>query len=76
MYALQTHLSNWIAVTQKQSVHLVYFTLVVVIKYCLKRTYFRLINLKRKQALLESNLSAIRLMTMIIKQRDKHITLF
>jgi hypothetical protein len=31
-----------------------------------KRTYFHLINLKRKQALLESNLPAIRLMVMII----------
>jgi hypothetical protein len=64
---LQTHLSNWFAVTQKQSAHLVFVYLGGMFLILFKRTYFYLINLKRKRALLESNPPAIRLMTMIIE---------
>ncbi|MDQ4101651.1 MAG: hypothetical protein M3115_05645, partial [Thermoproteota archaeon] len=53
---LQTHLSNWFAVTQEQSAHL---GLLLPLWYVLKN-YFYLINLKRKRALLESNLPAIK----------------
>ena len=59
---LQTHLSNWFAVTQKQSAHSCLLPAVVCFLILFKRAYFYLINLKRKRALLESNLPAIRLM--------------
>jgi hypothetical protein len=59
---LQTHLSNLVAVTQKQSVRFVYFYLLWYVFNIVKRTYFYPVSLKRKRALPEGNLPAIRLM--------------